>query len=291
MEKRHSTIIIIPHAQGKVYKLRLTPRVLKALLACGAGLLVLSLVSLAASGSFLRQRAMYQALERDNTQLRKSSQRLGETIKQVQARLDQFEQRTRSLAIAAGVSDLLLSPASDLQGGVGSGGPLDRLPAEPDALVTRQETLDRQLAKVEQRLSEQTLMLAHTPTIAPVVGVITDGYGPRLDPLTRRPAFHEGVDLSVAIGTPVRSTADGVVIFADRETGYGKVVKINHGYGYTTVYAHLDRLLVKEGARVGRNQPLGKVGLTGRTTGPHLHYEVWKDGERQNPLHFILDAY
>lgn len=291
VEKRHSTIIIVPHAQGRVYKFRLSPRVLKALAAGAAALLILSVLSLAASGSFLRQRAMYLALERDNKLLRTANQRLGETVNQVQARLDQFEQRTKTLAIAAGVSDLLLGSPDEPRTGIGSGGPLDKLPAEPEALIKRQEVLDRQLAKVEQRLSEQNLMLAHTPTIAPVIGVITDGFGPRIDPVTHRPAFHDGVDLSVAIGTIVRAPADGVVMFADREEGYGKVVKISHGYGYTTVYAHLDRLLVKEGARISRGQSLGKVGLTGRTTGPHLHYEVWKDGERQNPLHYILDAY
>jgi murein DD-endopeptidase MepM/ murein hydrolase activator NlpD len=291
VEKRHSTIIIVPHAQGKVYKLRLSPRLLKLLAASGIALVVLSLVSLAASGSFLRERAMYRALERDNGQLRKSNQRLAETVAQVKARLDQFEQRTKTLAIAAGVSDLLAASGEATRGGAGSGGPLDQLAAEPEALVRRQESLDRQLAKVEQRLHDQAVMLAHTPTIAPVIGVITDGYGPRIDPITHRPAFHEGLDISVAIGTPVRSPADGVVVFADRETGYGRVIKLDHGYGYNTTYAHLDRLLVKEGARVTRGQLLGKVGLSGRTTGPHLHYEVWKDGERQNPLHFILDAY
>jgi murein DD-endopeptidase MepM/ murein hydrolase activator NlpD len=291
VEKRHSTIIIIPHAQGKVYKLRLSPRLLKLLAASGIGLVILSLVSLAASGSFLRERAMYRALEHDNGQLRKSNQRLAETVAQVKTRLDQFEQRTKTLAIAAGVSDLLAANTEEPRGGVGSGGPLDKLAAEPEALVKRQEMLDRQLSKVEQRLHDQAVMLAHTPTIAPVIGVITDGYGPRIDPITHHPAFHEGLDISVAIGTPVRSPADGVVLFADRETGYGRVVKIDHGYGYSTTYAHLDRLLVKEGGRVTRGQVLGKVGLSGRTTGPHLHYEVWKDGERQNPLHFILDAY
>ena len=291
MEKRHSTIIIIPHAQGKVYKLRLSPRLLKLLAASGIVLVALSLISLAASGSFLRERAVYRALERDNGQLRKSNQRLAETVAQVKARLDQFEQRTKTLAIAAGVSDLLSAGAEDNRAGVGAGGPLDQLAAEPEALVKRQETLDRQLAKVEQRLHDQAVMLAHTPTIAPVIGVITDGYGPRIDPITHRPAFHEGLDISVAIGTPVRAPADGIVLFADRETGYGRVIKLDHGYGYSTTYAHLDRLLVKEGGRVTRGQLLGKVGLTGRTTGPHLHYEVWKDGERQNPLHFILDAY
>jgi murein DD-endopeptidase MepM/ murein hydrolase activator NlpD len=291
VEKRHSTIIIVPHAQGKVYKLRLSPRLLKLLAASGIALVVLSLASLAASGSFLRERAMYRALERDNGQLRKSNQRLAETVAQVKARLDQFEQRTKTLAIAAGVSDLLSASGEDTRGGAGSGGPLDQLAAEPEALVKRQESLDRQLAKVEQRLHDQAVMLAHTPTIAPVIGVITDGYGPRIDPITHRPAFHEGLDMSVAIGTPVRAPADGIVVFADRETGYGRVIKVDHGYGYSTTYAHLDRLLVKEGARVTRGQLLGKVGLSGRTTGPHLHYEVWKDGERQNPLHFILDAY
>jgi murein DD-endopeptidase MepM/ murein hydrolase activator NlpD len=291
VEKRHSTIIIIPHAQGKVYKLRLSPRTLKLLAASGIALVLLSLASLAASGSFLRERAMYRALERDNGTLRRSNQRLAETVAQVKSRLDQFEQRTKTLAIAAGVSDLLTATSDDAHSGVGSGGPLDRLSAEPEALVRRQEQLDKQLAKVEQKLHDQAVMLAHTPTIAPVVGVITDGYGPRIDPITHRPAFHEGLDISVAIGTPVRAPADGLVIFADRETGYGRVIKIDHGYGYATTYAHLDRLLVKEGAKITRGQVLGKVGLTGRTTGPHLHYEVWKDGERQNPLHFILDAF
>jgi len=290
-EKRHSTIIIVPHTHGKVYKLRLSPRLLKVLAASGIALVVLSLVSLAASGSFLRQRAMYRALESDNAKLRSSNQRLAETVAQVKSRLDQFEQRTKTLAIAAGVADLMTASTEDAPGGIGSGGPLDSLTAEPEALVKRQEALDHQLAKVEERLQDQALMLAHTPTVAPVIGVITDGYGPRIDPLTRRPAFHPGLDISVAIGTVIRAPADGVVTFAGRESGYGRVLKVSHGYGYSTVYAHLDRSLVKEGARVTRGQPIAKVGLSGRTTGPHLHYEVWKDRERQNPLHYILDAY
>ena len=97
-------------------------------------------------------------------------------------------------------------------------------------------------------------MLSHTPVLAPVVGVITDGFGPRLDPVTRQPAFHEGLDISCAIGTAVRAPADGVVVFAERESGYGKLLKINHGYGYSTTYGHLDRFLVKLGQKVTRGQ-------------------------------------
>jgi murein DD-endopeptidase MepM/ murein hydrolase activator NlpD len=290
VEKRNSTIIIVPHAHGKVYTFHFSPRTLKLLAFVAAGIALLSVISLAASGSFLRQRAVYRALQRENKQLKKSNQQLNETMAQVQSRLSQFEQRTKTLAIAAGVSDLL-SGNEDVRGGAGSGGPIDRLGADAESLMQRQATLDRQLAKVERGLSEQTVLLAHTPTVAPVIGIIMDGFGPRIDPISHRPSFHEGLDLSVAIGTQIHAPADGIVVFADRESGYGKMLKVSHGYGYTTVYGHLDRFLVKEGAKVTRGQPIGRVGMTGRTTGPHLHYEVWKDGEKQNPLHYILDAY
>ncbi len=290
-EKRHSTIIIVPHAHGKVFKVQLSPLLLKALVVVGVVVAVLAVVSVAASGTFLHQRAVYRAVQAENRQLKRSNQKLAETVSQVQARLTQFEQRTKALAIAAGVADLFSSGDAKATAGVGSGGPLDRLSAAPETLVRRQEQLDQQLAKVERKLSDEALMLSHTPVVAPLVGVITDGFGPRLDPVTRRPAFHDGLDISVALGTVVTAPADGVVVFANRDAGYGRMIKINHGYGYTTIYGHLERFLVKEGAKVTRGQPIGRVGMSGRTTGPHLHYEVWKDGEKQNPLHYILDAY
>lgn len=291
VEKRHSTIIVVPHAHGRVYKLQFSPRALKVITVLGVVLLVLSVVSLAASGSFLRQRAAYRSLVRENKELKRANERLAQTVAQVQARLGQFEQRTKALAIAAGVGELLVGGPEGGRSAVGSGGPLERLREGPEELVQRQEQLDRQLATVEQRLSEQVLLLAHTPTIAPVVGVITDGFGPRIDPITQRPAYHEGLDISVAHGTPVCAPADGVVAEAGRESGLGKVVKLNHGFGYVTVFGHLDRFQVKEGDRVRRGQVIARVGMTGRATGPHLHYEVWRDGEKQNPLHYILDAY
>ncbi|HVN76063.1 MAG TPA: peptidoglycan DD-metalloendopeptidase family protein [Thermoanaerobaculaceae bacterium] len=290
-EKRHSTIIIVPHAHGKVFKIQLSPVLLKSLAFLGIAVAVLSVVSIVASGNFLRQRALFRALQSENKQLKGNNQRLAQTLTQVQTRLAQFEQRTKALAIAAGVANLFSDTSGAAPAVAGSGGPLTRLAGEPEALVRKQEQLDQQLAKVEKRLSEQALVLSHTPVVAPVVGVITDGFGPRIDPVTHQPAFHDGLDISVAFGTVISAPADGVVTFADRDSGYGRLLKINHGYGYTTMYGHLDRFLVKEGSRVTRGQPIGKVGMSGRTTGPHLHYEVWKDGEKQNPLYYILDAY
>lgn len=291
VERRRSTLIFVPDSRGRVIKVQFSRRTLLVCAAAAVTLAVLSILSLLTSSSYLRQRAVTASLERENSQLRRTNQRLSETVAQVQGRLDQFEQRTRALAIAAGVTDLLKPSGEFPTAGVGSGGPLDRLSSGSEALIDRQRDLDWQLATVEQKLSDQALLLAHTPTVAPVVGVITDGFGPRLDPFTRRPAFHEGLDISVAMGSTIVAPADGIVVFADRENGYGKLLRINHGYGFTTLYAHLDRFLVNEGERVSRGQPVAKVGMTGRTNGPHLHYEVWKDGTKQNPLYYILDAY
>ncbi|MCX7894556.1 MAG: peptidoglycan DD-metalloendopeptidase family protein [Thermoanaerobaculum sp.] len=289
--KRHSTVVFIPHAAGRVYKIHLSPTLLKVVAAFAVLAFILSLVALLGSGNFVRQRALYRSLEKENRELRRTNQKLQEALAEVHSRLEQFEQRTKQLAIAAGVADALVAPAPPPRTSVGTGGPLDRLTGNPEQLLQREAQLERQLGAVEQRLSEQQLLLSHTPTIAPVVGVITDGFGPRIDPMTRQAAFHDGLDISAAFGTPVKAPADGLVVFADREAGYGKAIKINHGYGFVTVYGHLDRILVKEGQRVKRGDIIGRVGMTGRTTGPHLHYEVWKDGERQNPLHYILDAY
>jgi murein DD-endopeptidase MepM/ murein hydrolase activator NlpD len=289
--QRHSTVIIVPHAHGKVYKFHLSPLVMRAAVVVAVVTVILTIVSLAGSGSFLQQRAAYRALQRENKTLKKTNQRLTETVNQVQARLTQFEQRTKALAMAAGIPDLLTAGSETPHAGVGSGGPLERLTAEPETLVKRQQQIDMQLEKVEQKLTEQAVMLSHTPVLAPVVGVITDGFGPRLDPVDRQPAFHEGLDISCAIGTDVRAPADGVVVFAERESGYGRLLKLSHGYGYQTAYGHLDRFMVRVGQKVTRGQIIARTGMSGRTTGAHLHYEVWKDGEKQNPLHFILDAY
>lgn len=289
--KRHSTIIVVPHSHGKVYKLHISPLLLKGMVALAVITGILTIISLAGSGSFLQQRAAYRSLQRENKLLKRTNQRLNETVSQVQARLTQFEQRTKALAIAAGIPDLLSSGLETSRASAGSGGPLNRLTAEPETLVKRQQQIDMQLEKVEQRLSEQAVLLSHTPVLAPVIGVITDGFGPRFDPVNGQAAFHEGLDISCAIGTPVRAPADGVVVFADRESGYGKILKVSHGYGYTTTYSHLDRFMVKVGQHITRGQIIARTGMTGRTTGAHLHYEVWRDAEKQNPLHYILDAY
>ncbi len=123
------------------------------------------------------------------------------------------------------------------------------------------------------------------PDIWPVIGIITSDYGWRKR--RWRKEFHAGVDIGAPYGSKVVATAPGYVLFAGWVRGYGKTVVIYHGYGYVTLYAHMSYIEVRRGERVAKNQVIGYVGTSGRTTGPHLHYEVIKFGIRQNPIVFL----
>jgi murein DD-endopeptidase MepM/ murein hydrolase activator NlpD len=115
----------------------------------------------------------------------------------------------------------------------------------------------------------------------------TSGFGPRIDPFTGRIAFHPGIDMAGPWGASVHSTAPGTVVFAGNRGGYGNMVEIDHGNGIHTRYGHLSAVTVRQGMRVGRGTAIGRVGSTGRSTGPHVHYEVWYDDVVRNPSNFI----
>jgi murein DD-endopeptidase MepM/ murein hydrolase activator NlpD len=128
-----------------------------------------------------------------------------------------------------------------------------------------------------------------TPSIRPLnTGYLNDGFGWRKDPFTKEREFHYGIDITAPMGTPVFATADGVVRETKYQTGYGKTIEINHGFGYATLYAHLSKYLVKPGQAVKRGDKIAEVGATGRVTGPHLHYEVHQYSKPQNPLDYYF---
>jgi murein DD-endopeptidase MepM/ murein hydrolase activator NlpD len=146
------------------------------------------------------------------------------------------------------------------------------------------------LSELADFLEEQKLMLSSTPTIWPVKGWISSGFGYRISPFTGRRVFHEGLDIATKYNAPVKSAAKGIVIFSGRKAGYGKTVIIDHGYGYITKYGHNNKLLVKAGDKVGKGDLIAEVGSTGRSTGPHVHYEVLVNGIPVNPLKFIVGS-
>jgi len=120
-----------------------------------------------------------------------------------------------------------------------------------------------------------------------VRGQITAGFGQRMDPFSGEGAFHAGVDISVPFGTKVEATADGIVLEAGPESGYGNEILIDHGYGLTTKYGHLSKIFVVVGQELKRGQAIGAVGMTGKTTGPHLHYEVLIHDTPVNPTKYL----
>lgn len=125
------------------------------------------------------------------------------------------------------------------------------------------------------------------PSIWPVRGRLTAGFGQRMDPFSGEEAFHPGIDIADALGTDVMATGDGLVIEAEPDAGYGRSVLIDHGDGITTRYAHLSRIFVVVGEQVKQGEIIGAIGTSGRTTGPHLHYEVRIHGTPVNPARFL----
>jgi murein DD-endopeptidase MepM/ murein hydrolase activator NlpD len=140
------------------------------------------------------------------------------------------------------------------------------------------------------QLNTLSAALSHVPLARPVPASNfdrTSGFGVRMDPFTGRYAFHPGIDFAGPWGSAVHATAAGKVVFAGRRGGYGNMVEIDHGFGIHTRYGHLSKIAVRAGMKVAKGAAIGRVGSTGRSTGPHVHYEVWYDNVVKNPNNFI----
>lgn len=177
----------------------------------------------------------------------------------------------------------------------GRGGPASSLPRpSSDALASMLSEMDAAVALdadiftlVESRLMEARLQSLMVPSSAPVDGPIGSGFGFRYDPFNGRRALHTGLDFPALTGTPVLAAAGGVVVGVERHPEYGNLLTLDHGNDLLTRYAHLSQVLVKPGDIVRRQQEVGLVGSTGRSTGPHLHFEVLVQGVPQNPARFL----
>ncbi|MBT9136118.1 MAG: Murein DD-endopeptidase MepM [Firmicutes bacterium] len=143
------------------------------------------------------------------------------------------------------------------------------------------------LKGLEQQVGERRAKEEATPSLWPVEGDITSGFGLRRSPFGAGREFHAGIDIAAPRGTPVHATAAGTVRMASFNGGYGNVVFVDHGFGFSTVYAHLSRISVRVGQEVAKGQLVGLVGSTGRSTAPHLHYEVRVGGTTVNPMRFL----
>ena len=225
--------------------------------------------------------ANYNALKREADGLRSRYQTLLSRVNQTDTQLASLEIYAREVAVAYGVKQKLEGP-SDIS-------------AEGKLVPTFAESLDdydslrrANVLALQSRVSHRLIFTAASPSIWPVDGRLMGPFGSRTDPFSGEGAFHAGGDISAPIGTTVRVTADGIVVFSEYESGYGKLVKVDHGGGLGTYYAHLSRAYVHPGQELRRGDLVGEVGTTGRVTAPHLHYEVRTHGTPINPYPYLV---
>jgi murein DD-endopeptidase MepM/ murein hydrolase activator NlpD len=225
----------------------------------------------------LTQQAIHLRVAEENERLRAENEKQRQQLHSLNQRVDAVENVSRRLAETAGVDHEQQAVQR------GAGGP--ELPFDiASAIEYRTRHIEQDLRTYEAVLRARAM----TPSIWPVAGELTDGFGGRSNPFGGGSfEFHTGQDIATLWGTPVQAAANGKVSFAGWQNGYGQIVIIDHGGGLTTRYGHLSHVDVVEGQKIARGDMLGRVGSTGRSTGPHLHYEVRINDEPVNPKQYL----
>jgi murein DD-endopeptidase MepM/ murein hydrolase activator NlpD len=303
MKPSHWTFLYVPSSEGGVRTVTLDKRLTAAL---GVLVAVLVVGMMAITISFVRQSDVLETLDqrdREVATLREKISGLEDAVGHYQQLMAENRELQERASLIAGLGPL----EDEFSSALGQGGqePL----VEPglglvdevsrDRIRDLRVQLDRLLQearfqrdgyeKVLTALRDDQQIRETTPSVRPVIGgYLSSRYGRRIDPFTGQPAFHRGLDFSARVGTPVLAPASGRVKRASRGGSLGLLVELDHGNGLVTRYAHLDEYLVRKGDWVTRGQIIGRVGNTGRSTGPHLHYEVVENGRSQNPWLYII---
>lgn len=244
-------------------------------------------------------------LELDTKEKREKISEMSSTIEVLNNRLKQMEIYKERIMVATGLTSPLAlrevgigGPSTSISGNGDLVAPQAVLPGAPplkDSPLSTADVRDKalkiedQLKTVEKYVNQQKLRLASTPAIWPTRGIISGSFGNRLHPFTGRWEFHNAIDIATQLGNKIIAPADGVVLVAETRDYYGKMIIIDHGFGYVTRYGHLSGYNVKEGQRIKRFDVLGYIGTSGRSNGPHLHYEVRYYEKPVNPMDFILE--
>ncbi|MBI1747300.1 MAG: M23 family metallopeptidase [Acidobacteria bacterium] len=233
----------------------------------------------------------YTTLARENQDMRFENQSYRTMARHVQEKVSVLEMISKKLTVTAGLEsaknleDTLEHAAKPSPGFP----PALSLAPNPEfrQLDEKMLTIEATLRKVNEAYNEQSLLTAYTPSIWPVLGPASRGFGSQVDPLTGEDGRHSGIDIRAPYGQRVQASAAGIVLFSGYRKDYGNLVIIDHRFGLSTWYGHLMRTAVRTGQRVRRHDVIGHVGSTGRSTGPHLHYEVRMNDAPVNPHKFL----
>ena len=292
MRRRYCMFVLAPDAYGRMRKIHLPLFVVHLLLAVA---LVGAITILAAFTSYSRilwKATRYNALRKEKDTLKEQYRQLQAMVTDTNQKLSSLQSLATEVAMTYGVLRFRQTPFRTIEeADVTSEG---TSPANFDATLQQFNFLRSYAPAIALRLEGVPMLpgqtwddLLATPSLWPVHGRLTGAFGERLDPFNGEGTFHSGVDISTSYGDHVEAAADGVVIAAEHRPGYGRVVIVDHGFGFSTWYAHLSGFHVYPGMHVRRGDVIGYVGSSGKTTGPHLHYEVRIHGTPVNPWTYL----
>lgn len=289
MAAKKFTVLIIPEGSHQVRRFNVRRSVLQWL--AGVVMVMLLAVGLLSIDYFRTHldRRDYARLKTENRSQQLELQRLTASLQDLQQEMVVLAQNDAKVRVLAQLS----KPRTDTLAGIGgapeeaTGDHFSALQQQIDAVRQAIDLRRESQEEIQGFLNDQRSLLAAKPEGWPVKGWVTSSFGMRKSPFTGKPKMHEGLDIAARTGTTVAATADGIVSRAETVAGYGKLVVIDHGYGYKTYYAHNSQIFVKVGQRVKRGERISAVGNTGSSTGSHCHYEVRRNGVPVNPRKFL----
>lgn len=292
--KKFFTIIVVPHAKAQFRKVRVP-----YYLIVGAGLLGAAVLVGISVLSYRIARVQAGAddlvgLRRENELLRRENEKTRQITGDIEQRLGGFQETVGRFKVLFGVGGESATGMGELgmAGEPPAEGPTERYNAFEylSRLKADAEALEQELGVLAGDIEERAVVWGATPSIRPVRnGFISSPFGYRFDPFTGKKVFHSAVDISTWYWDEILAPADGIVTRTGRNRGSGLFVEVSHGFGYTTLYAHLKKFNVSPGQQVKRHAVIGFVGNSGRSTGPHLHYEVRYQGKPVNPAMFMVE--
>jgi murein DD-endopeptidase MepM/ murein hydrolase activator NlpD len=287
---KYYTFFIASSASGGMRRVRVPFYVLHflAILAAVGGITVI-----AATGSYSRmlwKATNYNTLRRNQDALKQQYVQLQSQVKDTNQRLDSLQSLASEVAMAYGITRFRQTPFDFAEEPQGSQAQFEESVDEFSYLEKNATAVAMSSNGMRLLPAAQLSSLGVVPTLWPVKGEITGHFGERLDPFSGEGAFHAGMDIASHYGDQVRATADGVISVVDQRAGYGRLVVIDHGFGVTTWYGHLSGFNTQTGMHVKRGDVIGYEGASGRSTGPHLHYEVRIYNTPVNPWRYLSTA-
>jgi murein DD-endopeptidase MepM/ murein hydrolase activator NlpD len=283
---RRWTLLLVPHGAETPRQLHLSERGARwAIYALGT-LAVLAVVGLGIGVYSISRFARGQ----DDASLRVAVTTLRAQIDTLSTTLEEIDRRDTEIRLLAGLSsdDTYAARHDSTKRSLTALGLASDEP-DIDGMIQRAKTLSASFAEVSDTLRAGAAKFQSIPSIMPTAGWLSSSFSrSRFHPILHIARPHEGIDVSAPMGAPIVAPAGGVVMAVRRETGYGNVLEIDHGFGITTKYAHCSRIVVRPGQKVKRGQVIANVGNTGLSTGPHLHYEIHVNGRAVDPLTYVL---